>query len=317
LADHLGVITRHIDIQSNGEKLRDHTQLLEFRSTRIQVSRLLVEEFSLRDSEGKEFKIPLEIGTTEVARLQSEVKKQVGPREFELCLFAQPLAQLPRPDRATIEVRYHDVELTFNVDEAHESRLIRRDRTFDDLRKDFAQSKSPELIAFLLDDDPVPLQQIVGSLPSPALIEVLRLESATFTVGNESFPTYSTVGQVRRKLRTDPKLRLEISDRRGVLPNSALLVQEPQLNHPRLPSEAGFSIHLAGDSVELDDNLVWDVDHTVDALRHYIARVVRSPADRIQIFAGRYELVDNDEYLCELGGVELSVHYKQPRAVPN
>jgi hypothetical protein len=221
---------------------------------------------------------------------------------------------VPPAKRVTIEARFTDIPLLFD-DKSKQVRLIvARAETFDVIRKKF-NADSPNLVAFSVGGDPLPIRQLAGSLAPQTVVKVERLKRDTLSIERNNFPVYITVGEVRKKLRTgNPKRRLQISDARGVLPNCAVLIRNPEVT--QLPEPELFSLRLTGDYEELDPEQLWDADHTAKDLISCVAMRARVRSDRIQLFVWRFEL-QPDDLLCELGTNEIEVVFREPRTAPN
>jgi hypothetical protein len=220
LAEEIGLTAQELILPADDDTLMSDLN----PEAPIHVQKAATETFRVRSSEGHEFEVELPFGETKIPALWSACSKQLPHRKFELFAGGRPLERVPRAKRVKIEARLTDIPLAFDDNLKPGARIVPRAATFGDLRKQF-MPKSPTLVAFSVDGDPLPLQQLAGSLAPQTQVKVERLESETFSIERNNFHVYDTVGEVRQTLRRrKPDRWLLISGARGVLPNCAALI---------------------------------------------------------------------------------------------
>jgi hypothetical protein len=309
VANHLGVAARTISIAADPGAVMSE---IDPRST-IRVENVSKESFRLRTNEGVRFEINLP-PDADVSELNRRCRDLFEGRQFELFVGERLLEKLPRTDRATIEVRFEDIPLFFRDESKRTELLVPRTAPLAELRRQFL-GRSPNLIAFLIDGDPLPLRKLAGSFAPYTEIFVEHLNSEAFKVEGETFPMYTTVGAVRERLRKrTPERRFLIGDQRGTLPNSALLVRSPTVED--IPP-GNFPVLFSEDSdyIDPDPDRELDHGHTSDDLRIIIAQHEKVNPDRVQLFVGRFELLQ-DDFICESGGPIKAV-FREPHTPPN
>jgi hypothetical protein len=317
LADHLRLPPRQLAVFADGAELSEGALMAALvpGTCELSVHRRTTEVFRIRPSEGAPFEVELPFGTKDCGALTGLCRARFPSRRFGFWVAGLPLDRLPRPDRATIELRFEDLPLTFAVGGGSARLIVPRTATFEILRRRFAGKRvnTAEFVAFSVSGDPLPLGRLAGSLEPGTAVTLERLGSEEFKVEGQAFAAYSTAGEVRARLRTPPERRLLLSDARGILPNSALLLRAPQVRP--IDATAPFSVALAGDFPASANDRRWNATDTADELFKWIAQTAAERRERVQLSVGRLELRP-DDLLCELSGATVTVKFGRPPPRP-
>jgi hypothetical protein len=318
IAEHFGDIEpRHIRLRVGDSPIPDSEQIDRYRDA-IVAERATTEKFRLLDNEGCERFISVRIGANATEFEEAVRQSLPEPRMFTLTCGGRRLNQLPPSDRKpVIRLQFLDVRLDFEP-AGKAPRFVDRHIHLSALRHHF--DRAVECVTFSVDNCPLPLGLLAGSVDARAHIVVKTLPQ-TFTVGKQPFPLYTRAGDVRKRLRANPRDRILLSDERGILPNSALLIGAPTVT-PFSADVPHFSVSLDGD---VHRKRIFDAEAVVrdvqgDVVDSDVVDSEHLHSDRVLVFFGG-TLLGPDNYLVELCGpnhdLELTVRFKEFCPLPN